>query len=130
MEAGFRTPCPYLVPDEAILWPADSSCGRWCHHLTQPSDPSQDRPRLRRRRLLHLDGRGTVTWYDTGSDFWPGLLDVVTFDERRLRAKNSYVLDSRRLDQVLRRELSLAQDASGASDHLLLVADFAWHAVR
>ncbi|MHB0958228.1 MAG: endonuclease/exonuclease/phosphatase family protein [Pirellulaceae bacterium] len=75
--------------------------------------------------LLGLD-RAACTWRgDEEESFWPGRLDLLTYDAAVLDPKAGYVLNTEDLSEARLRELGLERNDSMASDHLLLVADFA-----
>lgn len=88
--------------------------------LTDPRGPG-----LVHWLLPHLAGESVTTWRDDSSGFWPGLLDLVTHSPT-LSRRNGFILDSTRLDKAGLRALGLRPWDSQVSDHLLLVADFAW----
>jgi len=69
-------------------------------------------------------GSDVFTWRDDGSPFWPGRLDLIACD-RGLRPLKAMVLDTAHLDQGERETLGVLAGDSAASDHLMLVADFA-----
>jgi hypothetical protein len=56
--------------------------------------------------------------------FWPGRLDLLTYDRSALRPSMGLVVDTTRLSSRALRELKLSDADSLASDHLMLVADF------
>ena len=76
-----------------------------------------------------LPGMGdgaAFTWRGLRSEesFWPGRLDVVTYDPATLKPSNGCIVDTSRLSEMTLRELKLSAQDSLVSDHLLLVADF------
>lgn len=92
--------------------------------LTMLEDPAG--PALRESVLAHVSGAEVWTWRNTGSGFAPGRLDLVAHGGD-LRACRGYVLDSGGLTVDELASLGvLAGDSDGASDHLVLVADFAF----
>ncbi|MEM8835006.1 MAG: hypothetical protein AAGD00_04210 [Planctomycetota bacterium] len=77
--------------------------------------------------LTELDGIGTATWIggNTGpGSFQPGRLDLCAYDAQRLSQASGFLVDTRRLPQMLLDELGMQAGDSGASDHLLMVTDF------
>ena len=56
--------------------------------------------------------------------FWPGRLDLLTYDRSVLKPSRCTVVDTTRLSSRAIRELSLNAADNLASDHLMLVADF------
>ena len=88
--------------------------------LTDPDEAG-----LTRRLLLTLENDRVVTWIDENSPFSPGQLDLVVFDAEKLEPKNGFVLDTRTLDDRELDALDVESADSDATDHLLLVVDFA-----
>lgn len=76
--------------------------------------------------LPGMGDRAAYTWRGLGREesFWPGRLDVVTYDPATLKPSNGCIADTSRLLENTLRELKLRAQDSLASDHLLLVADF------
>lgn len=75
----------------------------------------------------HLASPHTFTWFDARSSFTPGRLDYVVFSDSRLRAVQSAVLWTPELPAALLAQLGLQPDDTAvASDHLPVVADFAF----
>ncbi len=72
------------------------------------------------------DGGAAYTWRGINGreSFYPGRLDWLTYDPRKLQATQSVIVDTTRMSQSALRRLGLKRDDSLASDHLLLVADF------
>jgi len=56
--------------------------------------------------------------------FWPGRLDLVTYDRGTLQQAKGFVLDTSRLTETELGTLGLRARDSLASDHLIVVADF------
>ena len=66
-----------------------------------------------------------MTWRGFGeSSFWPGRLDLLTYDAAGLKPLGGVVFDSGKISTAELERLSLQVEDSEASDHLLLVADF------
>ena len=77
--------------------------------------------------LLHNGRDGSAyTWRGTREEesFWPGRLDLITYDPSVLRPTAGLVFDTARLSKLTLENLGLQATDSLASDHLLLVADF------
>lgn len=78
--------------------------------------------------LRHLVDSDVFTWRRLNTSpggFSPGLLDLLTYSTGLLHARNGFVLDSGTLTQDLLDELQLDPADSAASDHFMLVGDFA-----
>lgn len=81
--------------------------------------------------LINIDGRDAATWQsrsdrDPPRSFPQGLLDLVAYSADSLIPAAGFVLDSERLTPAELTTLKLEQsDSTRASDHLLLIADFA-----
>ena len=76
--------------------------------------------------LRGLVDRSACTWRgDADESYWPGRLDLLTYDAEKLEPKNGFILNTDDLSVPLLTDLGLRRDDSTASDHLLLVADFA-----
>ena len=76
--------------------------------------------------LYGLADQVACTWRgDEDEEFWPGRLDLLIYDATSLEPKSGFVLNTEDLSESLLSELGLRRDDSTASDHLLLVADFA-----
>ncbi|MFG0293512.1 MAG: endonuclease/exonuclease/phosphatase family protein [Phycisphaerales bacterium JB050] len=87
--------------------------------LTNPTDAD----------LKHIEARNpvngeTYTWYEAGSDFGPGMLDLVTVSANAAASSCAAVLDSTTLNPESLGSLGLKPDDSRASDHLMLVINF------
>lgn len=82
-------------------------------------------PGLREVRLRRLASTEMFTWRDDPSSFWPGRLDLMAASPRELRTVGSFVLDTEELRPDELAALGVQRTDSDASDHLLLVADFA-----
>lgn len=68
-----------------------------------------------------------ITWRGITKEeqsFWPGRLDLLTYDTARLQPAMGCVMDTSLLSPNALRRLGLCGDDSWASDHLMLVADF------
>lgn len=73
------------------------------------------------------DGRLTATWSDTSSSFTAGRLDWMVYSPNTLNVVNCFVLDTGDLDSKTRSSYNLnPEDTAELSDHLPLVADFAF----
>ena len=82
-------------------------------------------PNQKHRLLPHLVGSDVHTWRslnESPGGFSPGLLDLLTYSSDLLIPRNGFVLDS---SELLDQELQLDPGDSLASDHLMLVGDFA-----
>ncbi len=67
----------------------------------------------------------TFTWYDAESSFSPGKLDYLIYSDSVLKLKNSFSFFTPLLSEELLNEYNLDYfDATSASDHLPVVADF------
>jgi endonuclease/exonuclease/phosphatase family metal-dependent hydrolase len=78
------------------------------------------------RMLLGMDKQTAFTWRGIKKEesFWPGRLDLVTYDQTVLRPAGGFLLDTNSLSKKSLRDLLLLVHDSSASDHLMLVADF------
>ncbi len=74
--------------------------------------------------LRNLIGNDPQTWRDASSAFSPGVLDLLTYSADQLSAVHGFLFDTARLDAAELAALNVQQGDSGASDHLMLVADF------
>ncbi len=75
----------------------------------------------------HLASPHTFTWFDARSSFTPGRLDYVVYSDSRLQALQGAVLWTPELPAAALAELGLRpDDTTVASDHLPVVADFAF----
>ncbi|MEZ6242646.1 MAG: GC-type dockerin domain-anchored protein [Phycisphaerales bacterium] len=91
--------------------------------LTDPSLPGVE--------WLHIPKIGAddaTTWQanSAGTAYPPGILDYIVFSADKLGVLNRFVLDSRLLSPSQLAALGLQAGDSGASDHDMLVADFAF----
>ncbi len=78
--------------------------------------------------LRHLVNSDVFTWRSLSTSpggFSPGLLDLLTYSAGLLNPRNGFVLDSGALTGDLLDELQLDPADSTASDHFMLVGDFA-----
>lgn len=84
-------------------------------------------PQLEHLVLPGLIGGDAITWRNTsGLSFSPGLLDLIAYSPGSITPTGGFVLDSADLNQIELNALGLQPtDSLDASDHLLLVADFA-----
>lgn len=85
---------------------------------------SRDGIALERVWPRHLDGVEAHTWRDDSKSFTPGVLDLVAHSDG-LRALRSFVFDTADLDAEQLESLGVLSADSGASDHLVVVTDFA-----
>jgi hypothetical protein len=75
--------------------------------------------------LPRVGDGAAITWRGgEESSFWPGRLDILTYDTARLKPATGCVIDTSLMSQQALAGLALRVDDSSASDHLLLVADF------
>lgn len=76
--------------------------------------------------LLGVDKRAAFTWRGLRKEesFWPGRLDLVTYDNATLRPAGGFLIDTSSLSKKSLRDLRLLAHDSEASDHLMMVADF------
>jgi hypothetical protein len=76
--------------------------------------------------LLGVDKRAAFTWRGLRKEesFWPGRLDLVTYDHAALRPAGGFLIDTSSLSKKSLRDLRLLAHDSEASDHLMMVADF------
>ena len=79
---------------------------------------------LQRWQLTHLPGDEVYTWSCPDASFPPGMLDLL-FYSPGLSPHHGYVLNSDNLSDAALQESGLRRHDSFASDHLMLVADFA-----
>ncbi|MDG2384847.1 MAG: endonuclease/exonuclease/phosphatase family protein [Pirellulaceae bacterium] len=80
---------------------------------------------LRPRLLLANGDNSATTWRGRPDEpFWPGRLDIVSYDAKQLRPTNGFLLDTGRMTNADCTQLGLKANDSQASDHLMLVADF------
>ena len=76
--------------------------------------------------LRGLADRSACTWRGAADEsYWPGRLDLLAYDAGRLEPRRGFLLNTADLSAPVLHALGLRGDDSGASDHLLLVADFA-----
>ena len=76
--------------------------------------------------LCGLADRSACTWRGAEDEsYWPGRLDLLAYDAARLAPKHGFILNTEDLSESVLNDLGLRSDDSTASDHLLLVADFA-----
>ena len=82
---------------------------------------------LREAIPLQLGDASATTWrgLDPTESFWPGRLDLILHNAG-LAPAQTFSIDTTELPPATLRALRLTPDASLASDHLLLVADFAF----
>jgi endonuclease/exonuclease/phosphatase family metal-dependent hydrolase len=75
--------------------------------------------------LPQLVGEHVMTWHSSSSYFPPGILDLVVHTPEALVRQNGFVLEEARLSDEERAALGLEPEDGLATDHLLVVADFA-----
>ena len=81
---------------------------------------------LKQSILSRLDGQSVQTWRSLNNGRFPsGRLDTVMYSPGKLIHQNGFVLDTVQLSQAERQALDVRKMDSRASDHLMLVADFA-----
>jgi len=78
--------------------------------------------------MPNLIGRSVLTWRSATSSFAPGRLDLLTYDAARLQTPRAFLLDTAALTGAERSALGVQAGDSDATDHLMLVADFAFPA--
>lgn len=83
-------------------------------------------PALSRLDIPHLVGEDVVTWRSDSVSYWPGTLDLAVYSAQTLAPKRRFALDTAALAAPTLAEMGLQAGDSGGSDHLLLVADFAF----
>ncbi|MHC4977064.1 MAG: hypothetical protein ACYTF7_10740, partial [Planctomycetota bacterium] len=76
--------------------------------------------------IRNLIGDDVITWQNPFSSFAPGRLDLLTHTSDDIFPMHSYVLDTERLDPGELASMGLLANDSSASDHYMLVADFAF----
>ena len=80
---------------------------------------------LKPRSLLGQVDNAAVTWRGPPKEsFWPGQLDFMVHSSE-ITPKNGYILDSARMEPEMLTQFGLLSGDSLASDHLMLVGDFA-----
>lgn len=90
--------------------------------LTAPTLPGMEELRLWRR-----GSRDTITWRELGGfGFPPGRLDLIVYESPRLVSMLAQVLDTEQMSAEALAAAGLQAADSRASDHLMLIADFAW----
>ncbi len=78
--------------------------------------------------IPQLVGEDVTTWRDFDADpgtFAPGLLDLVAFQDGPLRFEKGFIPDTTKMDSGELAMYGLQADDSLASDHLMVVAEFA-----
>ena len=81
---------------------------------------------LNERLVIGIHDASTATWRGRPDEsFWPGRLDLVTYDREQAEAKHSYSLDTSLMAEFELEQTKLHADDSSVSDHLMMVADFA-----
>lgn len=88
--------------------------------LTNPSGPD-----LRWIMPPNLIGESVATWRGASSNFAPGVLDLVVYDDSVISHRNHFLVDTSLLNASELAALNLQAADSGASDHLLMIVDFA-----
>ena len=85
---------------------------------------------LAHRPLGNLIGESVATWRSQEGaykEFLPAVMDYTVYSEQQLSPRNGFILDSQKLNRRELRELDLEEDDSQVSDHLMVVADFAFN---
>ena len=98
--------------------------------LTMVLDPAG--PNMRDAFAPQLIGEDVATWRGsatTPGSFTPGRLDLITSSASGMHLRGSFVLDSATLDVSELAALALQSGDSAATDHNMLVADFAFGAM-
>ncbi|MSR70308.1 MAG: hypothetical protein EXS17_08200 [Phycisphaerales bacterium] len=88
-------------------------------------------PNMRDAIPPHLIGEDVATWRGTtttAGSFTPGRLDLLTYSAAGMNLRGSFVLDSATLDANELAALGLQAGDSAATDHNMLVGDFAFGA--
>lgn len=75
--------------------------------------------------LDDIVSRQVQTWRDPVSTFSPGVLDLTAYDAAQLRPHNGFLLDTLIMPEAMLLTLGLQATDSDASDHKMLVTDFA-----
>lgn len=70
-----------------------------------------------------LGDPANFTWFNTAERFPPGRLDYILFSDSTAAVANSFILDTRRLNQKALAAMGLDRNDSAASDHMPLVVD-------
>lgn len=73
----------------------------------------------------NLIGEAVTTWRSASSNFAPGVLDLVVYDDNAISHRNHFLMDTALLNASELAALNLQAADSAASDHLLMVVDFA-----
>ena len=73
----------------------------------------------------HPEGRGTYTWRNDGSSYYPGVLDFIFYTDSALDLQTHFVLETRTMSSGTLSANGLQEfDTTNASDHAARVADF------
>ncbi|MFG0276179.1 MAG: endonuclease/exonuclease/phosphatase family protein [Phycisphaerales bacterium] len=83
-------------------------------------------PALTTLPMPNLIGESVLTWRNPSSSFAPGRLDLLTYDAAQITPTHAFVFDTTALNGTERSTLGVQATDSDASDHLMLVADFAF----
>jgi len=82
---------------------------------------------LARALALQIDGLSDATWANPQEPFVPGRLDHILYSSSSLSLLRAFVFDSSDLSgRWLAYNGLSAEDSTGASDHMPVVADFKW----
>ena len=85
-------------------------------------------PALTTLAMPNLIGESVLTWRNPSSSFAPGRLDLLTYDAAQIAPAKAFVFDTTVLNGTERSALGVQSSDSDATDHLMLVADFAFPA--
>lgn len=89
--------------------------------LTDPAGPN-----LRWLVPANLIGESVATWWSANSDFTPGMLDLVVYDDAAISHRNAFILDTAALNAAELAAMNLQAGDSAASDHAMVIVDFAF----
>lgn len=87
--------------------------------------PAEGGAGLRWELVRHLIGPEVHTWRDAASRFTPAPLDLAAFAPESIRRAGGFILDTAALNEAELASMGLEAADSAASDHLMLVLDFA-----
>lgn len=96
-------------------------------HFGPDFSPARSHGSLTTVPLRHTHSGHFYTWQADPAPFTPGRLDYIFFSGDTAQLKNNFVLWTREMPEPLLRQYGLERnDSPLASDHLVLVADFAF----
>ncbi len=79
-------------------------------------------------RPLTTGFTSAFTWYNPFGSFYPGRLDFIIYTDSAIKSVNSFVLNSRGLNQSEQINFQINDDYSfTSSDHMPVVSDFKFH---